>query len=143
MPFASADRISRRRLSWAISPDRYLTVRQVLHDTPAVTITDSNSDVSPEASLYYPSPDWKHGIAVYANGNVALWDAPSRRQIAKIDIDGELSAASFCPDDSMVATTSGHENKDHSSTFHLRISDPLSICARIFTVRTVSHRPAN
>lgn len=26
----------------AISPDRYLTVRQVLHDTPAVTITDAN-----------------------------------------------------------------------------------------------------
>jgi WD40 repeat protein len=160
----------------AISPDRYLTVRQVLHDTPAVTITDTNPsnvirtlrvpqpgnrfvgithadfspdgrylmllttlpairiydtkdwqqvgslpDVPPEASLYYPSPDWKHGIAVYANGETALWDAPSRRQIAKIDIDGGLSAVSFSPEDSMVATTSGHENKDHSSTFHLRI----------------------
>jgi len=160
----------------AISPDHYMTVRQVLHDTPAVTITDTNPsnvirvlrvtqpgnrfvgitdadfspdgrylmllttlpavriydtkdwqqvgsllDVPPEASLYYPSPDWKYGIAVYANGDVALWDAPSRRQIAKIDIDGELSAASFSPDDSMVATTSGHENKNHSSTLHLRI----------------------
>ena len=165
----------------AISPDRYLTVRQVLHDTLAVTITDTNPsnvicvlrapqpgnrfvgitnadfspdgrylmllttlpairiydtkdwqqvrslpDVPPEASLYYPSPDWKHGIAVYANGDVALWDASSRRQIAKIEIDGELSAASFSPDDSMVATTSGHENKDHSSTFHLRIWNVLT-----------------
>ena len=160
----------------AISPDRYLTVRQVLHDTAAVSITDTNPsnvirvlrvprpanrfvgithadfspdgrylmllttlpairiydtrnwqevgslpDVPPGASLYYPSPDWKHGIAVLANGDVALWDAPSRRQTAKIDIDGELSAVSFSPDDSMVATTSGPENKNHSSTFHLRI----------------------
>jgi WD40 repeat protein len=165
----------------AISPDRYLTVRQVLHDTLAVTITDTNpsnvicvlrvpqpgnrfvgitdADFSPdgrylillttlpairiydtkdweqvgslpnvplEASLYYPSPDWKRGVAVYANGDVALWDAPSGRQIAKIDIDGELSAASFSPDDSMVATTSGRENKDHSSTFHLRIWNVLT-----------------
>lgn len=165
----------------AISPDHYLTVRQVLHDTPAVTITDTNPsnfirvlrvpqpenrfvgitdaqftpderylmllttlpavriydtkdwqlvgslpDVPAKASLYYPSPDWKYGIAVYANGNVALWDAPSRRQIARIDTDGGLSAVSFSPDDSMVATTSGHENKDHFSTFHLRIWNVLS-----------------
>ena len=165
----------------AISPDRYLTVRQVLHDTPAVTITDTNPfnvicvlrvpqpgnrfvgitdadfspdgrylmllttlpairiydtkdwqqvgslpDVPPEASLYYPSQDWKHGIAVYANGDVVLWDAPSRRQIAKIDIDGGLSAVSFSPEDSMVAITSVHENKDHSSTFHLRIWNVLT-----------------
>jgi WD40 repeat protein len=160
----------------AISPDRYLTVRQVLHDTPAVTITDTNQtnvicvlrvlqpgnrfvgitsadftpdgrylmllttlpairiydtqdwqlvgslpEVPTEASLYYPSPDWKHGVAVYADGSVGMWDARSRRQIARIDMDGQLSAVSFSPDDSMVATTSGHENKDHSSTFHLRI----------------------
>ena len=160
----------------AISPDRYLNVRQVLHDTPAVTITDVNPsnvirvlrvpqpgnrfvgitdadfspdgrylmllttlpalriydtedwqlvgslpDLPPEASLYYPSSDWKDGVAVYANGDVVLWDAQSRRKIAKIDIDGGLSAVSFSPDDSMVATTSSHENRDHSSTLHLRL----------------------
>jgi WD40 repeat protein len=160
----------------AISQDGYLSVRQVLHDTPAVTITDTNPsnvirvlrvpqpanrfvgitdaqftpdgrylmllttlpalriydtkdwqqvgslpDLPAEASLYYPSSDWKDGIAVYANGDVVLWDGQSRRQIAKVDIDGGLSAVSFSPDDSMVATTSSHENKDHSSTLHLRI----------------------
>src|SRR5690349_12017795 len=91
------------------------------YDTGNWQEVGSLPDVPPGASLYYPSPDWKHGIAVLANGDVALWDAPSRRQTAKIDIDGELSAVSFSPDDSMVATTSGPENKNHSSTFHLRI----------------------
>ena len=160
----------------AISSDGFLTVRQVLHDTPAVTITNTNPsnvirklrvpqpgnrfvgitdaqftpdarylmvlttlpairiydakdwqevaslpDLPAKTSLYYPSSDWKYGIAVYANGDVALWDAQSRRQIAKIDTDGGLSAVSFSQDDSMVATTSSHENKDHSSTLHLRI----------------------
>ena len=165
----------------AISPDGYLTVRQVLHDTPAVTITDTNPsnvihklrvpqpgnrfvgitdaqftpdarylillttlpairiydtkdwqevgplpDLPAKASLYYPSSDWKYGIAVYANGDVALWDTQSRRQVAKIDTDGGVSAVSFSPDDSMVATTSSHENRDHSSTLHLRVWNALS-----------------
>ena len=165
----------------AISPDGYMTVRQVLHDTPAVTITDTNPsnvihklrvpqvgnrfvgitdaqftpdarylmllttlpaimiydtkdwqeveslpDLPAKASLYYPSSDWKYGIAVYPNGDVALWDTQSRRQVAKIDTDGGVSAVSFSPDDSMVATTSSHENKDHSSTLHLRVWNVLS-----------------
>jgi len=165
----------------AISPDGYLTVRQVLHDTPAVTITDSNPsnvihtlrvpqpgnrfvgitdaqftpdahylmllttlpairiydtkdwqevgslpDLPAKASLYYPSSDWKYGIAVYANGDVALWDTQSRRQVAKINTGGGVSAVSFSPDDSMVATTSSHENRDHSSTLHLRVWNVLS-----------------
>jgi WD40 repeat protein len=165
----------------AISSDGYLTVRQVLHDTPAVTITDTNPsnviqklrvpqpgnrfvgitgaqftpdarylmlltalpairiyetkdwqevgslpDLPAKALLYYPSSDWKYGIAVYANGDVALWDTQSRRQVAKIDTDGGVSAVSFSPDDSMVATTSSHENRDHSSTLHLRVWNVLS-----------------
>ena len=165
----------------AISPDRYLTVRQVLHDTPAVTITDTNAsnvirvlrvpqaenrfvgitnaeftpdgrylmllttlpairiydtkdwhqvgplpDLPAEASLYYPSSDWKQGIVVKPDGEVTLWDAASRRQVAKIDVDGGLFGVSFSPDDAMVATTSGHENKDHSSTLHLRIWNVLT-----------------
>jgi WD40 repeat protein len=165
----------------AISPDGYLTVRQVLHDTPAVTITDSNPsnvihtlrvpqpgnrfvgitdaqftpdahylmllttlpairiydtkdwqevgslpDLPAKASLYYPSSDWKYGIAVYANGDVALWDTQSRRQVAKINTGGGVPAVSFSPDDSMVATTSSHENRDHSSTLHLRVWNVLS-----------------
>ena len=165
----------------AISHDGYLTVRQVLHDTPAVTITDTNpsnvihvlrvpqsgsrfvgitnAEFTPDgrylmllttlpglriydtndwqeigslpslpskASLYFPSSDWKYGIVVHADGDVGLWDAESHRQIAKIDTDGRLSAVSFSPDDSMVATTSGHENQDHSSTLHLRIWNALT-----------------
>jgi WD40 repeat protein len=78
-------------------------------------------DLPSEAALYYPSSDWKHGIAVYPKGDIVLRDAQSRRQIAKIDTDGGVSAVSFSPDDSMVATTSSHENADHSSTLHLRI----------------------
>lgn len=165
----------------AISQDGYLTVRQVLHDTPAVTITDTNQSnvirvlrvpqpgnrfvgitdaqftpdgrylmllttlpairiydtkdwqqagslpgLPSEASLYYPSTDWKHGIAVYPNGDIVLWEAQSRRQIAKIDTDGGVSAVAFSPDDSMVATTSSHENTDHSTTLHLRIWNVLT-----------------
>ncbi len=165
----------------AISPDRYLTVRQVLHDTPAVTITDTNPsnvirvlrvpqpadrfvgitdasfspdgrylmllttlpairiydtkdwqlvsslpDVPAGATLYYPSLDWRYGVAVKADGKVVLWDAESRHQVAMIDADGKLFAVSFSPDNSLVATTSGHENKDHSSTLHLRVWNVLT-----------------
>jgi hypothetical protein len=160
----------------AISLARDLTVRQVLHDTPAVTITDSNpsnvirvlrvpqdgnrfvgitnADFTPDgdyllllttlpgmviydtenwrevrslpnfpkgASLYFPSSDWKYGIVLHADGDAALWDAESRRQVSKIDIDGGLFAVAFSPDDSMVATSSGHENNGHYPTLHLRI----------------------
>jgi hypothetical protein len=164
-----------------ISSDQYLTVRQVLHDTPTVTITDTNpfnvirvlrvpqagnrfvgitdAEFTPDgryllllttlpgiriydtkdwrevgslpnlptqASLYFPSSDWKYGIVVHADGVVALWDAESRRQVSKIDTDGGLFAVSFSLDNLMVATTSGHENQDHSSTLHLRIWNVLT-----------------
>lgn len=160
----------------AISRDRYLTVRQVLHDTPAVTITDTNPsnlirtlreaqvgdrhigithaeftlegryllllttlpavriydtknwqqvpslpDLPPAAVSYFPSSNWKHGIFVNAAGDVALWDAESRTEVAGLDTDGKLFGISFSPDDSMFATTTGHQNKNMSSTFHLRI----------------------
>ena len=160
----------------AISSDRYMTVRQVLHDTPAVTITDTNPsnvirtlreaqvgdrhigithaeftldgryllllstlpavriydtknwqqvrslpDLPPAAASYFPSSNWKHGIFMNAAGDVALWDAESRTEVAKLDTDEKLFGISFSPDDSMFATTTGHQNKDMSSTFHLRI----------------------
>jgi WD40 repeat protein len=160
----------------AISPDRYLTVRQVLHDTPAVTITDTNPsnvirtlrepqvldrhvgithaeftpdgryllllstlpavriydttdwkqvrslpDLPPSAASYFPSSDWTHGIFVNAAGDVGLWDSKSRIEVAKLDTDGKPFDISFSPDNSMFAITSGHQNKDFSSTFHLRV----------------------
>lgn len=114
------------------TPDgRYL---MLLTSLPAIMIYDTRDwkvveglpDLPAAASLYYPSSDWNHGVAVYSAGRVVLWDAQSRRAIAEIDTDGGLSAVSFSPDGSMVATTSGHENKDHSSIFHLRIWNVLT-----------------
>lgn len=93
----------------------------IIYDTKDWKLVDSLPDLPADASLYYPSSDWKHGIAVYANGEVALWDAEAHRQIAKIDTAGELSAVSFSPDESMVATTAGGQTKDQSWTLHLRV----------------------
>jgi hypothetical protein len=109
------------------APDgRYLLLLSTL---PAVRIYDTLSwervvtlpELPPSAVSYFASSDWRSGVFANASGEVALWDAQSRREIAKLDTDGKLSAVSFSPDDSMFATTSGHENKDMSSTFHLRI----------------------
>lgn len=93
----------------------------MIYDTKDWQPVDALPDLPVDASLYYPSSDWKNGIAVYTNGGPALWDAKARREIAKIDAGGELSDVSFSPDESMVATTASQENKDQSTTFHLRV----------------------
>jgi hypothetical protein len=109
------------------TPDaRYLLLLTTLpgmmiYDTKDWQLLGSLPDLPPDASLYYPSSDWKHGVVVSANGGVELWDAEARRQTAKIDAGGELSEVSFSPDESMVATTASQENKDQSTTFHLRV----------------------
>lgn len=109
------------------TPDgRYLLLLTTLpgmmiYETKVWQLVGSLPDLPADASLYYPSSDWKHGVAVYANGGVALWDAEARRQVSKIDAGGELSEVSFSPDESMVATTASQENKDQSTTFHLRV----------------------
>ncbi len=93
----------------------------IIYDTKDWQPVDSLPDLPADTSLYYPSPDWEHGVAVYANGEAALWDAQARRQIAKIDTAGELSAVSFSPDESMVATTAAGHAENQPWTFHLRV----------------------
>jgi WD40 repeat protein len=75
---------------------------------------------------YYPSSDWAHGLVVSAAGAVGLWDAHVNRKLANLDLDGEIQGVSFSPDDSLVAVTSGRQNPDQSSTFHLRIWETIS-----------------
>src|SRR6185437_15301136 len=92
------------------TPDgRYLLLLTTLpgmmiYDTKDWQLVGSLPDLPADASRYYPSSDWKHGVAVSANTGVALWDAEARRQTAKIDAEGELSEVSFSPDETMVAT---------------------------------------
>ena len=93
----------------------------VIYDTENWREVRSLPNLPKGASLHFPSSDWKYGIVVHADGDAALWDAESRRQVSKIDIDGGLFAVAFSPDDSMVATSSGHENNGHYPTLHLRI----------------------
>ncbi len=73
-----------------------------------------------EGVAYYPSSDWGHGVVVSPAGEVDLWDATSGRKLTKLDLEGEIQSVSFSPDDSLFAVTSVRQNKDQSSTFHLR-----------------------
>jgi hypothetical protein len=59
-------------------------------------------------------------IRIYDTRTVDLWDATSGRKLTKLDLEGEIQSVSFSPDDSLFAVTSVRQNKDQSSTFHLR-----------------------
>jgi hypothetical protein len=111
----------------SFTPDgRYLLL---LSNLPAIYIYDSKTwqpvDTLPRlpsgAVAYYPSPDWRHAVVVSKTGEVNLWDGSEARNLAALNLDGELQNVSFSPDQSLVAITSVKVNKDQSSTFHLRI----------------------
>jgi WD40 repeat protein len=114
------------------TPDgRYLLL---LSNLPAIRIYDTRT-WQPASTLagmpagltaYYPSSDWGHGVAVRAAGEVDLWDATAGRQIARLELDGEIESVAFSPDNSLVAVTSVRQNPDQSSTFHLRIWETQS-----------------
>lgn len=111
------------------TPDgRYLILNS---DLPTLRIYDTRTweavgalpDLPNDAVAYFPSQDWKRGVSVNASGEIWLWEAASRHHIERLDGDGALYEAVFSPDGSLLATTSGHQNEDTSSTFHLRVWD--------------------
>src|SRR6185312_137287 len=111
------------------TPDsRYLLL---LSNLPAIHIYDTRTgksvDTLPglpaEASAFYPSSDWKHGVAVLRSGQVESWDVLKRRKQADLDLDGNLQDVSFSEDSSLFAVSSVRLNPDSSSTFRLRVWD--------------------
>lgn len=103
--------------------DRYLLV---LTSFPAVQIYDTrNWRLSTQvaglpvgAIAYYPSSDWRWGVAVLPSGEISLWDKARDQSLARIDFSGELERVAFSPDDSRVAVVT--LDKDQSIT-HLRV----------------------
>jgi WD40 repeat protein len=92
-----------------------------IYDTQTWRQVDSLPGMPPGGVAYYPSSDWKYGVVVSRTGEVDLWDATAGRKLATLDLHGELQNVSFSPDNSLVAVTSVLQNKDQSSTFHLRV----------------------
>ena len=117
--------------AWFTPDGRYLLL---LSNRPEIRILDAKTwqpvktlaEIPAGGIAYYPSSDWAHGLVVSAEGVVGLWDAHAHRKLVTIDLDGELQSVSFSPDNSLVAVTSGHQNPDQSSTFHLRIWETKS-----------------
>lgn len=109
------------------TPDgRYLLV---LSDIPDIRIYDTATwqpvghirGVPDDAVAYYPSTDWKVGVAAFKSGEVDLVEAKNGRKLVQIDFGEELESASFSPDGSQVAVVT-----DATSTYgmlgaHLRI----------------------
>jgi hypothetical protein len=103
--------------------DHYLLV---LTNLPAVQIYDTRSwrllkqlaGLPAGAIAYYPSSDWKWGVAVFPSGEVSLWDKERERSLARIDLGGELQRVAFSPDDSRVAVVTLDQDQ---SMNHLRV----------------------
>jgi WD40 repeat protein len=114
--------------AWFTPDGRFLLL---LSNLPAIRIYDTRTwrqvetlpQVPPGRVAYYPSSDWKHAIVVSPAGKVDLWDTAAGHNSVRLDLEGELKGVAFSPDDSLFAVTSIRQNKDQSSTFHLRIWD--------------------
>lgn len=111
------------------SPDsRYLLL---LSNLPGMYIYDTKTwnpiNVLPglpsEATAFYPSSDWKHGVAVLRDGEVESWDVSKDQKQSDLDLQGDLQDVSFSEDDSLFAVSSVHRNRDSSSNFQLRVWD--------------------
>jgi hypothetical protein len=111
------------------TPDsRYLLL---LSNLPAIYIYDTKSwksltnlpGLPTGATAFYPSSDWKHGVAVLRGGEVEAWDLSKSQKQSDLDLDGNLQDVSFSEDSSLFAASSVHLNPDGSSTFHLRVWD--------------------
>jgi WD40 repeat protein len=117
--------------AWFTPDGRFLLL---LSNLPAIRIYDTKTwlqlDTLPGMPsggvAYYPSLDWGHGLVVSPAGAVDLWDATAHSKLARLDLNGEIQSVSFSPDNSLVAVTSVRQNKDQSSTFHLRIWETQS-----------------
>ena len=105
--------------------DQYLLV---LTNLPAVHVYDTRSwrlvkqmaGLPADAIAYYPSSNWKWGVAVFRSGEISLWDKERERSLARIDLGGELERVAFSPDDSRVAVVTLDQDQ---SINHLRVWD--------------------
>jgi hypothetical protein len=103
----------------------------LLSNLPAIYIYDTKTwepvnnlpGLPAGATAFYPSLDWKHGVAVLRGGEVGAWDITKNQKQSSLDLQGDLQYVSFSEDDSMFAVSSVHQNEDSSSNFRLRIWD--------------------
>jgi WD40 repeat protein len=111
------------------TPDsRYLLL---LSNLPAIRIYDTKTWKSVRslhglpagATAFYPSSDWKHGVAVLQTGEADAWDILKGQKQSELHLEGDLQEVSFSDDDSLFAASSVRHNKDSSSIFHLRVWD--------------------
>lgn len=114
------------------SPDsRYLLLLSNLpgmyiYDTKTWNPVDTLSGLPREATAFYPSSDWKHGVAVFRSGEVESWDVSKGQKQSQLVLQADLQDVSFSEDDSLFAVSSVHRNEDSSSTFQLRVWDTNS-----------------
>jgi WD40 repeat protein len=94
-----------------------------IYDTKTWKLVETLPGMPAGGVAYYPSSDWKHGVVVSRGGEADLWDAAAGRQLAALDLDGELQSVTFSPDGSLFAVVSVRQSQDQSSTFHLRVWD--------------------
>jgi hypothetical protein len=109
------------------TPDgRYL---MLLSSVPDIRIYDT-STWQPSVQLpgipsgtvaYYPSRDWKHGVAVFRSGETSLVEANTGRKLARIDFGNNLQSAVFSPDGSQVAVVTVRSDAQGAYESHLRI----------------------
>jgi hypothetical protein len=107
--------------AWFSSDGRFLLLLSNLpavyaYDTATWQPVKSLPGLPADAVAYYPSSDWKHGVATSRDGETSLWDAVSRRKLDTLRLDGNLSGVSFSPDDSLVAVSSARQFSNDQST---------------------------
>jgi hypothetical protein len=93
-----------------------------IYETATWRLLDQLPGVPVGAVAYYPSADWKYGVAVYTSGEVRLVESTSGRSVARIDLGDEMQSASFSPDCSRVAVVTVGPD-DHNFATHLRVWD--------------------
>jgi len=77
------------------------------YDTKTWKQVRDTTQMPPGATRYVPSPDWKKGLALFADGKTGLWDASLHRMIAELDTNAQLQSADFSPQGDLLAVTSG------------------------------------
>ena len=92
-----------------------------IYDTTTWQPVDSMPGVPAGAVAYDPSPDWKHGVAVFPSGEVSLIEAGSGRKLAEIDPGNDLQSVVYSPDGSRVAIVTERSDPQNGYSCHMRI----------------------
>lgn len=96
-----------------------------IYDTTTWQVVDGVQGVPAGAVAYDPSPDWKHGVAVFPSGEISLIeagsDAASGHKLAEIDPGNELQSVVYSPDGSRVAIVTEKSDTKNGYSCHMRI----------------------